>query len=187
MQSQLVSHLFARALHDHDDRIHAAIGLNVLVGVDNFVRPGLKSIDTTDRDVLLQRREHRVDVLFEVGDGLVAVSHHGGGDLVGQGHKLLGLGDEVGLAAQLHDGGDVAVTHDGDCAFARFAARRASRPTRGPGCAAADGRFHVAVCVFERPLCVHHADARRLAQVLYVFGGDRHLEISSSKWLGLTR
>ena len=44
-----------------------------------------------------------------------------------------------------------------------------------------DGGFHVAVALFESPLRVHHADARCLAQILYVFGGDCHLEFSSSK------
>ena len=90
------------------------------VGVDDLVGTGLESIDATNRDVLLQGREHRLDVVLEVHDRLVAVGHHARRDLVGERHELLGLRHEVGLAAQLDDGGDVAVTHDGNGTFARF-------------------------------------------------------------------
>src|ERR1700722_1357239 len=123
VESQFVRYFFARALDDHDDRVHAPIGLNVLVGVDYFTRARLESIDPTDGDVLLEGREHRVDVLLEVGHGLIAVRHDGGRAPVSQCHELLGLRDKVRLAAQFHDGRDVAVTHDGNRALARFAAR----------------------------------------------------------------
>ena len=65
VQRDLVRQFLGAALHDDDDAVHAATGLGVPVGVDDLTLAGLESVDLADRDVLLQRREHLLDVLVE--------------------------------------------------------------------------------------------------------------------------
>ena len=95
-------------LEHHGHRVDAAAGLLVQVGVDHLAGLGDQPAHPPDRDVLLERRPQPVDLVGQLAGGVLALGRHQCGQLVGQGDELVRLGHEVGLAAQLDDGGRVA-------------------------------------------------------------------------------
>ena len=72
--------------------------------------------------------------------------------------EVVGLGDEVGLAAELDDAGRAARRRERDRAFAGGARPRASRPSRGPRSRSSSmARASSPRRVAERLLALHHA------------------------------
>jgi hypothetical protein len=75
----------------------------VQVGVDDATGRWLDADHPPDGDVLLERDLQVVDLVAPTGDGILTLL----GDQIrqrrDQGDELVGLGDEVGLRAELHD------------------------------------------------------------------------------------
>ena len=102
------------------------------------------------------------------------------GDVVGGLLELVVLGDEVGLAGELHqhaDHGPVVLDVDvvADGALRGLAVGPLGGLGEPPLPEQLEGLVEVSPGLRQRLLGVHHADAGGLTQLLYVFGGElRH-------------
>ena len=99
------------------------------------------------------------------------------GNLGHLGHQCLEvgvLGNKVGFRVDFN--GNAAAIADGnpDKTLCRHAVGLLGGLGQAFGAQPVNGGFHVAVGFRQRPLCVHHACAGRLAQFLHHLGGDCH-------------
>src|SRR5579875_1429342 len=101
----IVGQLLAPAAQLHEHCVHPSPGLDVEVAPEQRVGGGVETDDAPDRDVLLERGAQVVDRRGALSCCLLTLGGDQTGELLHQIDERFGLGDEVGLAAQLDDGG----------------------------------------------------------------------------------
>ena len=173
-----------RPVRQHDEHaVDAATTLHMEVAVDHLPGLGLQPDDAPDLDLLLERDPEVLQAVLALLDRVDAFRRHDVGQFLRLELEVLGAGDEVGLALQLDHRADTVLHDQRDDALGVLPvlALRAggqallTQPLRG--C------LGVAVVGLEGALGVHHPGTRRLAQCLYVLGGERHRDLAvSSSW-----
>ena len=167
----VVGQLLGAAVEHDGHRVDAPARLLVQVGVDDLAGLGHEAAHPADRDVLLERGAQPVDLLVQLADGVLALGGDQRGQLVGQGHELVGLGHEVGLAAQLDDRGGVAGARRGHGALGRLAVAALGRAGQALLRRSWAAFSMSPPALLERVLAVEHAGAGHLAQGGDVLGG----------------
>ena len=165
-----------------DDGAELAVGVDV--GAEGTVLD-LATGEAGDLHVLA----HRVDHLGEGGvNGLVRGELGGlegvhvgrvclgddGGDVLGEAGELGVAADEVGLAGDLDERGDLAALGDvrGDGALVRLTASLLDGLGHAHLAKDVDGLLDVAISLDERLLALHHRGVGHLAELLDERGGD---------------
>ncbi len=161
------------AVGDLDEHaVDATSTLNVLVAADDVALGGLDALHLAQPDVLLERDLELLELGGALADRVDTLGGHEGREGVGLGLELIGAGDEVGLALQLDDRGDVAVDDEADDALRGLAVLALGAGGQAlltqPGLRG----FDIATVLLEGLLAVHHPGAGRLAQGLDVLCGE---------------
>ena len=147
------------------------------IGVDDIAVGGIDALDRANRDVFSDHDLEILDISGVSRDRVGAIGQHRRGELRREAGDGVGLGREVGLGLDLHDGSGVAVDCEGDGAFVVVAAAALTGLGQTSLAQQLRGGFEITVGFRERPLRVHHPRAGGIAQRFDVLSRNRHIGV----------